>query len=181
MKEVNAVVGKMASGKNYICSQFEKEGWHSIDADLLVHKAIEEAKDTILQTFSPYARKAGISITKQDGTIDRRNLGVILFANPELMAKQEAIVYPVITKMLEDFIEKNDKVIINATVLYKTPALLEKCQKIYYIKAGFFTRLFRAKKRDSLPLRQILKRFYSQRKLFSEYKKTGLPIEIIKN
>ena len=42
-------------------------------------------------------------------------------------------------------------------------------------------RLIRAKKRDKLPLMQILRRFYSQRNLLKEYKKFSLPITILKN
>ena len=52
---VIAVVGPMAAGKNYICSKLKEEGWAAVDADLLVHDAIELVKDKILQTFIPYA------------------------------------------------------------------------------------------------------------------------------
>ncbi len=180
-KEVIAVVGKMASGKNYISSQLEKEGWASIDADLLVHQAIDQAQTQIIQTFQPYADQAEISITKEDGKIDRRALGTILFAHPDLMARQEAIVYPIITKMIEDFIACHEKIIINATVLFKTPEIMNKCQKILYVKAGLLKRFIRARKRDGLPFKQIIKRFYSQRHLYTEYKKSGIPLEIVKN
>ena len=169
--QVIAVVGKMASGKNYISSQLEKEGWASID----------QACQTIVQTFQPYAKEAGISITKDNGKIDRRALGTILFSHPDLMAKQEAIVYPIITKMIEDFICSHEKVIINATVLFKTPEIMKKCQKILYVKAGLLKRFIRARKRDHLPYKQIFKRFYSQRHLLAEYKKSNIPLEIVKN
>jgi hypothetical protein len=43
----------------------------------------------------------------------------------------------------------------------------------------------RAKKRDKMPLRQILARFKSQKNLFKEYKNAAkeldIPIELIKN
>lgn len=175
------VTGKMASGKNYICSQLEKEGWSSIDADILVHKAIELAKDKILETFTSYAQKQNINIKNTDGTINRRALGQLLFSVPELMKIQESIVYPIITEMIEEFIKEHDKTIINATVLYKTPKLLHKCNKIYYVKASTIKRLIRARKRDNMSYKEILKRFYSQRKLLSNYKNAGIPIEIIKN
>ena len=46
-RSVIAVVGPMAAGKNFICSQMQKEGWASVDADLLVHDAIELVKDRL--------------------------------------------------------------------------------------------------------------------------------------
>ncbi len=178
---VIAVTGKMASGKNYVSSQFEKLGWASVDADLLVHVAIDQAAEKITQTFSGFAAEVGILLTKPQGKIDRRALGQLLFARPDLMKKQEEIVYPIITKMVEDFIAENKKVIINATVLYKTPEILAKCQKIIYVKAPTLKRFFRAKKRDGLPVKQIIRRFMSQKNLYREYKITKIPIIIIKN
>ncbi len=180
-QSIIAVVGPMAAGKNYICSQLEKEGWASVDADILVHSAIEIAKDSILQTFTPYAQQQNLTLIRADGTIDRRALGKLLFAVPELLAIQESIVYPIITKQIDDFINSHEKIIINATVLYKTPELLARCQKILFVTAPVLKRLRRARNRDHLSYRQIIKRFHAQRNLLREYKKTGIPLEIIKN
>ena len=183
MKEVIAVTGPMASGKNYICSQMEKDGWTSIDADILVHQAIEQVKDKILAKFVPFAEQQHIKLTNNDGTINRRALGRLLFSFPELLQIQESIVYPIIIQQILEFINEHEKTIINATLLYKTPQLLAYCDKVIYVTSPFFKRLIRARRRDKLPLTQILKRFHAQRNLLQEYKK-AFPvekIEIIKN
>ena len=179
--QVIAVTGPMAAGKNYICNQLKEEGWAAVDADLLVHDAIELVKDKILQTFIPYAESQNITLTKEDGSIDRHALGRLLFSFPELLAIQESIVYPIITKQIENFIDGHDKTIINATVLYKTPELLARCEKIIFVTAPYFTRLRRARHRDHLPLKQIFRRFHAQRNLLKEYQKTSIPVEIIVN
>ena len=57
MNEVIAVTGPMAAGKNYYCAQLEKEGWSCVDADILVHQAIELVKDKILTKFIPFAEQ----------------------------------------------------------------------------------------------------------------------------
>lgn len=176
-----AVTGPMAAGKNYICSKLQAEGWAAVDADLLVHDAIELVKDKILETFIPYAESQNIKLTNPDGSIDRHALGRLLFSFPELLKIQESIVYPIITKQIENFIDGHDKTIINATVLYKTPEILSRCEKILFVTAPFFTRLRRARRRDNLPLKQILKRFHAQRNLLKEYQKSGIPVEIINN
>ncbi len=176
-----ALTGPMAAGKNYVCSKLEEEGWSAIDADLLVHDAIEIARDRIIDTFTPYAKEHNIKISRDDGSVDRKALGQLLFAIPELLKIQESIVYPIITKWIDDFIAAHEKVIINATVLYKTPDLLSRCEKILFVTAPFFTRLRRARKRDHLPYLQLFRRFYSQRNLLKQYQKTGIPLEIINN
>ncbi len=183
MKEVIAVVGPMASGKNYICKQLEQQGWTSIDADILVHQAIEQVKDKILEKFVPFAEQEHIKLTNPDGTINRRALGQLLFSFPELLQIQESLVYPIIIQQILEFINQHEKTIINATLLYKTPQLLAYCDKVIYITSPFFKRIFRALRRDKLPLIQILKRFHAQRNLLQEYKKSVSPdkIEIIRN
>ena len=171
----------MAAGQNYICSQMEKEGWSAIDADFLVHDAIELVKDKILKTFIPYAEEQNIKLTNEDGSIDRRALGQLLFSFPELLEIQESIVYPIITKQIYDFINSHEKTIINATVLYKTPELLYHCDKILFVTAPLLTRLRRARSRDHLSYRQIFRRFHTQRNLLREYQNFEIPLEIIKN
>lgn len=175
---VICVTGQMAAGKNYVCSQLEKQGWAAIDADILVHHAIEIARDRILDKFEPYAKEKKITLNKSDGSIDRRALGELLFSMPSLLKVQESIVYPIITKEIEDFIAAHQKTIINATVLYKTPELLSRCQALIYVKAPLFTRIKRARKRDNLPYKQIFKRFKSQRNLLWNYTKTDIPMPV---
>ena len=179
--QVIAVTGPMAAGKNFICSKMEKEGWTAVDADLLVHDAIESAKDRILENFTPYAEEQKIKLTRSNGSIDRRSLGKLLFSIPELLKVQESIVYPIITQKINEIISSHEKTIINATVLYKTPELLRQCQKIIFVTAPFFTRLRRARQRDHLSYRQLFRRFHAQRNLLSEYQKSGIPVEIINN
>ena len=180
-KNIIAVTGPMAAGKNYICSLLEKEGWTSVDADLLVHEAINQSTNEILEAFSEPAEKEGINLKNADGTINRRELGRLVFTHKELLSRQESIVYPKIIKMINDFIEENEKTLINATVLFKTPELMQHCQKILFVTAPLLTRLRRARRRDNLSYRQILRRFKAQRNLLKEYKKTGIPLLIIKN
>lgn len=180
-KKLICICGKMASGKNYVCSILEKLGWSCVDADLLVHQAINQSTEKIIAEFSDEAARNNITITNTDGTINRKALGQLLFKNPDLLKKQEDIVYPVIIKMIEDFISTHEKTAINATVLYKTPELLSKCELILYVQAPFIKRFFRVKKRDNLPSAQIFRRFSAQKNMLSAYKKAGIKIITINN
>ena len=138
------VTGKMASGKNFVCSELEKIGWTSVDADCLVHKAIDNSTEEIVKTFLPYTTQAKLQILNNDNKIDRKALGKLLFENPQLLKKQEELIYPKVIQMTEDFILQNKKAIINATVLYKIPHLLQRCQTIIYVKAPLLKRIRRA-------------------------------------
>lgn len=181
------VTGPMAAGKNAVCRILEERGFIALDADRQVHGAIEKAAPEIIKTFSNEAKAQNITLTDENGRINRRELGRLLFTSKELLSKQESIVYPVIIEETKRFIQKQQElksdadIILNATVLYKTPELLNLCKYIIYVDAPKITRIVRALKRDRMPLRQILGRFASQKNLFSEYKKTGVPIIKITN
>ena len=180
-KKLICICGKMASGKNYVCSLLEKLGWSCVDADLLVHEAINQSTEKILAEFSDEAAQNNIKITNNDGSINRKALGQLLFKNPVLLKKQEDIVYPVIIKTIEDFISTHEKSVINATVLYKTPELLSRCELILYVRAPLLKRFFRVRKRDNLPSAQIFRRFSAQKNMLSAYKKAGIKIITINN
>ena len=181
------VTGPMAAGKNAVCRILEERGFIALDADRQVHGAIEKAAPEIIKTFSKEANAQNITLTDKNERINRRELGRLLFTSTDLLAKQERIVYPVIIEETKRFIQKQQEqkkeadIILNATVLYKTPELLRLCKYIIYVDAPKITRIVRALKRDRMPLRQILSRFATQKGLFSEYKKTGVPIIKITN
>ena len=177
-----AVTGSMAAGKNYVSSLLEKKGFLAIDADKCVHQAIEEAKNQILEAFLPIAKEKNIQIQNPEGTINRKNLGSILFSDEKLLQKQESIVHPKVNEIFNRFIDENleKNIVLNATVLYKTP-VINKCDAIIFVKAPIITRFFRAKRRDNLPSREIFKRFASQFKIFAKYKFLKSDIYIIWN
>ena len=67
----------------------EKCGWLHIDADVLAHFAIDNCKEEILATFSSYAKEKNINLLNEDGYINRKELGKLLFSDPSLLQKQE--------------------------------------------------------------------------------------------
>lgn len=185
---VLCVTGPLAAGKNAVCRICESYGFVSLDADKAVHAAIETSAAQILDAFSAEAFAHHISLQNEDGSINRRALGKLLFGKKELLSVQESIVYPAVIAGAKRFIAEdeenrggNSRIILNATVLYKTPELLRLCSTIIYVDAPKIIRFVRAVRRDRLPPGQILSRFRAQRMLFSEYEKTGVPIVRIKN
>lgn len=173
----------MAAGKNIVSQLLENKGYISIDADILIHKAILSACSKIIETFKEDAKKEGIILQNNDGTLNRRELGKLIFPKPELLKKQERLVYPIIIDETKRIIEKNSNknIIINATVLYKTPEIMKLCSKIFYVDSPILIRFLRTKSRDKMKTKQILQRFHSQKTLMKEYKKTGIPIIRINN
>ncbi len=176
------LTGPIAAGKNRAGDILSSLGCSVVDADTLVHQAIEKVKPRILEYFLPLAEKEGISILKADGTIDRRGLGKLVFANKTNLAKQESFVHPAVDLLMEEFIQENypSPAVLNATVLYKS-TLISRCDFIIFVTAPLVIRYKRVRSRDNLPRKEIIKRFLAQRKIFSKYKKLNVDIYKVDN
>ena len=182
---VICVAGPIAAGKNFVCSILEERGFFCLDADQEIHKIIGEKQAEILSRFSQIAASRGINLRAADGSLDRRALGKLLFKDSALLAEQEKILYPEFVARVQALIdaqncgstgiESKPKTVrglaINAALLYKTPSLLRQCQKIIYVDAPLLVRFWRIRRRDRLPLLQIIRRIKSQKGLFNEYKR----------
>lgn len=181
---VLGVSGPMAAGKNLAARIMEDRGWAAVDADILVHEVIEERKDAIVRAFSSEADRLGISLLKADGCVDRRAVGQVIFGHPELVARQEEIVYPGVNDRIDAFLKENlmagRDCLLNATLLYKVPSIY-KIDALLFVDAPVVIRFLRARMRDGLPARQILARFRSQGNLFSKYKKSVADIKRVWN
>jgi dephospho-CoA kinase len=84
------LTGGLASGKSFVGRALGEMGCLLIEADLLGHQVMAkgaEAYDAIVAEF-------GAEILDAGGAIDRRRLGKLVFGNPELLDKLNAIVHP---------------------------------------------------------------------------------------
>lgn len=182
-RKIICVTGKMASGKNTVCSILEQCGFISLDADKVVHSVIQKATPKILDTFNELATSKGIILTNKDGSLNRKALAELLFEDKNLLKQQEEIIYPFVTEETQNFINNNanKNIILNATVLYKIPQLMEQCDYIFFVKSSALQRFFRVCKRDKIKIKNIIQRFRSQKTLFQEYESTNIPIIKIHN
>lgn len=172
------VTGPMAAGKNLVADIFSAKGYACVDADKIAHVALQQLKVDIIKLHSQSAKKLGLNLENSDGSLNRKAIGQIVFSDSKALIAHEELVHPFTEKLLNEFIDQHSgqPVVINATVLYKLPNLLNKCSCVVYVKAPVFVRFFRAIKRDKMPFRQIILRFYSQKNIFAKYKKSNADI-----
>jgi len=172
------LTGKYCAGKNFIASLLEKRGFPVLDVDKLGYKALEIEKEAIYVKFAQdfnNTHSANISTGSvsasytTDTPLDRKLLGQIVFGNPEKLAALEAIIHPVANRLTDEWIaEQNGHCVINAALLHRS-SIFKQLDRIILVKAPFFTRLLRARRRDKLPWRDLLKRFKSQKDFNTQY------------
>ncbi|HKN22672.1 MAG TPA: dephospho-CoA kinase [Terracidiphilus sp.] len=90
------LTGGIASGKSAVGALLREMGFPVLDADPIAHKLMEPgqpAHDEVLREF-------GADLAGADGRIDRSKLAAIVFADPDRLAKLNAILHPRVEQIL---------------------------------------------------------------------------------
>ncbi|MGP1485702.1 MAG: dephospho-CoA kinase [Campylobacter sp.] len=89
------VTGSIGSGKSTFVTLLCKYGYDVIDADLIAHKQLELSKSEVVAKF-------GSEILDENGKIDRKKLGNIVFSNGEKLKILESVLH---TKIAQDIMK----------------------------------------------------------------------------
>ncbi|MDR1256741.1 MAG: dephospho-CoA kinase [Spirochaetaceae bacterium] len=163
------LTGPYCAGKNFAGKILAEKGFAVLDVDKLGHAALEKQKEAVTARF-------GSGVLGADGRIDRRSLGECVFGNPAGLAALENIVHPEANRLTLEWIasRKGIDCVINAALLHRSSAFTM-LDAVIFIRAPYIARMFRARKRDGLPFREIWRRFNSQRfNIYYSGKKTDI-------
>ncbi len=86
------LTGNIATGKTVVATMLAELGAQVIDADSLAHETMEAGTPTWQRVVDEF----GPDILQPDGEINRAQLGARVFADPEALARLEAIVHPAV-------------------------------------------------------------------------------------
>jgi dephospho-CoA kinase len=86
------LTGGLASGKTFVGRALAEMGCFLIQADELGHQVM--AKDA--EAYRPILTEFGETILDENSSIDRRKLAALVFNNPDLLQKLNAIVHPAV-------------------------------------------------------------------------------------
>lgn len=157
------LTGGWAAGKNAVAALLEERGWRTVDVDRLGHAALESKAAEV-------AALLGSSVLGDDGRPVRKAIGALVFADPALLARYEAIVHPAMNALVDAEISRADRdgvpLCLNAAVLYRMPHAA-RCDAVIEVRAPLLVRLRRGMRRDGLPLRAALARIRSQAPLLA--------------
>lgn len=87
-----ALTGGIGTGKTHVLTQLTARGIPAIDADRLVHDLMRPGTPVTAAIVARF----GPSIVQADGTLDRKRLGAIVFADAAARRDLEAIVHPAV-------------------------------------------------------------------------------------
>ena len=154
---VIGLTGNIATGKSTILNYLIEKCATIIDADKLGHRVIEPggpAYDAVVRAF-------GKGILREDGTIDRKKLGRIVFSNPLDLGRLEKIVHPKIFELGKQEIADNDSpvIILEAIKLLEAGLMSTLCDEIWVVTSSFatqFRRLLEMRKMEETDARRMI-------------------------
>lgn len=139
------LTGKSCAGKDAVAALLDKKRFEVIDVDKLGHDALAMNKDKLVEAF-------GDGIIAQDGSVDRKVLGPLVFSDPDKLGTLNSITHPWMhdeaIRRAEEAEREGKDAVINAALL-ESMGFVESCDRIILVVAEYETRLKRALQRDS--------------------------------
>jgi len=117
-----ALTGGIATGKSYVLDRLRRRGVPCLDADALVHGI--EAAGT--ESTKEIAARFGPDVIAADGSVDRRKLGSIVFADASARRDLEAIVHPAVYRAIAaglrafELTEKPEMAVVDVPLLFES-------------------------------------------------------------
>lgn len=118
--KVIGLTGGIASGKSTVAKILQAAGASCIDADQLGHQTYLKGKTAYKLIIDAFGR----SVLNQDGEIERKILGSIVFSDPKKMQVLNEIVWPEIGRLIDSEIKSIKKhrtqypIVVEAAVLF---------------------------------------------------------------
>ncbi|OUM93865.1 MAG: dephospho-CoA kinase [Thermobacillus sp. ZCTH02-B1] len=116
------LTGGIACGKSTVAAMLAERGAFVVDADRIAREVVMPGEPALAEIAVVF----GQAVIRDDGTLDRRKLGEIVFADPEKRKRLEAITHPAIRERMWSRIRrvKADEpgriVVADVPLLYET-------------------------------------------------------------
>ena len=92
------LTGGIGSGKSEVSRRLAAQGAVVIDADLIAREVVEPGTDGLAEVVEAF----GPGVLRPDGGLDRARLGDIVFADPALRSKLNAIIHPRVARRMAE-------------------------------------------------------------------------------
>ncbi len=113
-----ALTGGIGSGKSTVAGFLAERGAFIVDADAIAREIVEPGQPALEEIVKSF----GARVLRPDGRLDRGALAQIVFADPQALARLNAITHPRIATLSA---QRLDAVPADAVVVYDMPLLAE--------------------------------------------------------
>lgn len=160
--KIVGLTGQTGAGKSTVSKIMRTQGIEVIDCDAVTHAVANEEKSCL----ADLALEFSILILNEDGSLNRKKLGAIVFSDAAKLQKLNSIIFPYIKRriaqMVEELARQNKPlVVLDAPTLFES-GLDADCDYIISVIAPLSERQSRIIIRDHLTDDEARKRISSQ-------------------
>jgi dephospho-CoA kinase len=160
--KVIGLTGGIASGKSFVASILESCGAVVVDADLLAREVVVPGAPAYCAIVDAF----GEGVVKQDGDLDRKALGRIVFADAAARKVLEEITHPAIAERAAARMER-ERLKGTPVLIYMVPLLIEAglvsmVDEIWVVFVEREVQIDRLVRRDAISREDALRRIAAQ-------------------
>lgn len=161
--KVIGLTGGIGSGKTTVTDYLISRGFHVLDADKIAREIVLPGSEILIQLTALF----GKGILMEDGSLNRKKLGEIVFSDPEKKKTLDAVMHTRILELIHEriiqFREDGEKkiIFIDAPLLFET-GLNNSTSEVWVSDVDDETRIKRIMARDGLKREDIEKRIITQ-------------------
>lgn len=164
------LTGGIASGKSTADDFFKKENIPIIDSDLIAHQIMEVGQNG----YNAVVAYFGTNILNDDQTINRRQLGEIVFSDKAKLKKLNELTHPLVhqeikLQMEQYSLEKEKLVVIDVPLLFES-GFESLCDGVLVISISPELQIKRLMKRNNFTKKEALARIDNQMPLSEKEK-----------
>ena len=172
-KTIIGLTGNIATGKSVVRRMLANAGALGLDADIIAHRLYD--KDSL--AYSKLIDIFGQGILAEDGQISRKKLGQIVFSDPEKLLTLEAILHPLVIKIIQKRIERarTPIIVIEAIKLFEA-GLNQMCDQVWVSHVSREVQLARLIETRNLTEQEALLRIDSQTPQLEKQKRADVVV-----
>jgi dephospho-CoA kinase len=145
---VFGLTGGIGTGKTTVLGRFRARGVPAVAADVLARAVVEPGEPALGEIVDAF----GADLLDTAGSLDRRRLGAIVFADPEARRRLEAIVHPRVKALarqrLAELGARGERLACYEAPLLVEVGLAEELRPLVVVKASEAVQIARAAARD---------------------------------
>ena len=157
------ITGGIGSGKTVVAGYLSSKGIPVYDCDGRT-KALYYENPLLVMDIE---EALGESVTDEDGVLDRKKLGSLIFSDKSKLAKVEEIVHPMV---YEDFVRWRDDrikeapfVVMESAIFLEKPLFHDLADAVILLEAPGHLRVERAVRRDKSSAKTVRQRMKAQK------------------
>ncbi|MDR8671332.1 dephospho-CoA kinase [Staphylococcus aureus] len=177
MPKVIGLTGGIASGKSTVSELLSVFGFKVVDADKAAREAVKKGSKGLAQVREVFGDEA----IDENGEMNRRYMGDLVFNHPEKRLELNAIIHPIVRDIMEEekqeYLKQGYKVIMDIPLLFENE-LENTLDEVWVVYTSESIQMDRLMQRNNLSLEDAKARVYSQ---ISIDKKSRMADHVIDN